>query len=156
MYRKLRIAVLSLVVFSVAVWAADDPLIGTWKLNLAKSKFSGSSPSKSDTMKYEPYGAGGMKQTREILTAEGKTLREEFSANYDGKDYPITGTPNVDTVSLKRIDSYTTVTTNKKAGKITTTIRSVVSRDGKTLTTTTTGTNATGAKINNVRVWDKQ
>src|SRR3990172_6705808 len=79
MYRKLRIAVLSLVVFSVAVWAADDPLIGTWKLNLAKSKFSGSSPSRSDTMKYEPYGAGGIKVTRTILTAKGETHHEDYN-----------------------------------------------------------------------------
>ena len=156
MYRKLRLVILSLVVFSVAVWAADDPLIGAWKLNLAKSKFSGSTPSQSDTMKYEPYGAGGIKVTRTIITAEGKTQHEDYSANYDGKDYPLTGSANVDAVSLKRIDANTTERANKKAGKITTTIRYVISGNGKTLTTTTTGTNATGATINNVRVWDKQ
>ena len=155
MYRKLRIVVLWVFVLSLAAWAADDPLIGTWKLNLAKSKFSGSAPSRSDTMKYEPYGANGIKVTRTIITAEGETHHEDYNANYDGKDYPLTGSANVDAVTLKRIDANTTERANKKAGKITTTIRYVVSGNGKTLTTTTTGTNATGRTIKNVPGWAK-
>ena len=156
---SLRTITLALVMLclSVSLQAQQDPLLGTWKINVAKSKFSPTStPSRSDVMKYEPFGAAGIKLTRTTISGKGETEHENFSANYDGKDYTITGTPSVDTVVLKRIDAYTTERINKKAGKVTTTIRSVVSRDGKTLTTTTTGTNASGTTVNNVRVWEKQ
>ena len=109
---------------------ASDPRIGTWKLNVAKSKFSGPAP-QSLTLKVEASGQGE-KVTTEGVNAEGGRIATQYTANYDGKDYPITGTPNADTVSLKRIDARTTERTNKKGGKVTAIITSDVSPDGKT------------------------
>ena len=79
-----------------------------------------------------------------------------YTANYDGKDYPLAGVPNADTVSLKRIDARTTERTDKKDGKVVQTLARVVSQDGKTMTVTSKGTNAQGQTVNNVAVWEKQ
>jgi hypothetical protein len=79
-----------------------------------------------------------------------------YTANYDGKDYPITGSLTADTVSLKRNDRHTTVRTDKKGGKVVQTFKRVVSKDGKTMTVTIKGTNASGQPMNNVVVFEKK
>src|SRR5262245_35804302 len=134
---------------------AIDPRIGTWKLNVEKGKYSPGSPPRSGTMKVEASGQGE-KVTMEGVNADGARTATQYTANYDGKDYPITGSPNNDAISLKRIDARTTERTNKKDGKVTTVITSVVSQDGKTMTNTSKGTNAQGQPVNNVGVWEKQ
>ena len=133
----------------------SDPLIGSWKLNIAKSKFSPGPPPNSGTIKYEPVGQG-IGVTTEGVNAEGVHSATHYTANWDGKDYPILGSPTADTVSLKRIDRYTTERTDKKGGKVVGTLRRVVSQDGKTLTITTKSTNAKGQAVNNVIVYEKQ
>jgi hypothetical protein len=146
----------ALLVFSAALWAADDPLMGTWKLNLDKSKYSPGSPPMSSTNTYEPYGKDGFKFTSDHVDAQGKSSHVTFVAEYDGKDYPITGDPSRDAIIAKRIDLYTHQTTSKKGGKIMTTSRRVISKDGKTLTITTTGKNAQGQPVHNVMVYEKR
>lgn len=75
---------------------------------------------------------------------------------YDGKDYPITGSPDYDTIAVTRIDAYTAKSVQKKDGKtVGTTIRKV-SKDGKVMTLTSKGTSAKGTPVNNVLVFDKQ
>ena len=151
-----RITVLLALLFvSIALRADDDPLTGTWKLNLAKSKYSPGLPPKSSTTTYAPYGKDGFKYTSDQVDAHGKSLHVTFVAEYDGKDYPITGDPTRDTIFAKRIDRYTHQTTNKKDGKVTTTSRRVISKDGKTLTITTTGKNAQGQDVHNVQVFER-
>jgi hypothetical protein len=79
-----------------------------------------------------------------------------YTAAFDGKDYPLTGSPTADMVSLKRIDARTTDRTDKKGDKVATSLRRVVSQDGKTMTVTTKGTDAQGQAVNNVIIFDKQ
>jgi hypothetical protein len=134
---------------------ADDPLIGTWKLNVAKSKYSPGPPPQSATITYAASGEG-IEVTTEGVNAQGASASTHYTANWDGKDYPITGSQAVDTVSSKRINRYTTERTNKKDGKVVGTLRRVVSRDGKTLTITTKATNAQGQAVNDVSVYEKQ
>jgi len=134
---------------------ASDPRIGTWKLNVAKSTFSPGPAPRSNTMKIEASGQGE-KLTTEGVNAEGGRTALQYTANYDGKDYPISGAPNADMISLKRIDARTIERTNKKDGKVNVTITYVVSQDGKTMTTTVKGTNAQGQTVNNVAVWERQ
>jgi len=134
---------------------ASDPRIGTWKLNLTKSKFSPGPPPKALTVKVEPSGQGE-KVTTEGVDAEGGRTATQYTANFDGKDSPLTGSPNADTVSLKRIDVRTTERTDKKVGKVTVTLTRVVSQDGKTMTVTVRGTNPQGQAVNNVIVFEKQ
>ena len=92
--------------------------------------------------------------------AEGSHVAWSFTANYDGKDNPISGTTaalnGADTVALKRINPNTVEATFKKAGKVVQTTRSVVSKDGKVRTSTSKGKDANGKPTNNVTVWEKQ
>ena len=134
---------------------ASDPRIGTWKLNVAKSTFSPGPAPRSNTLKIEASGQGE-KLTTEGVNAEGGRTALQYTANYDGKDYPLAGVLNANTVSLKRIDARTTERTDKKDGKVTVTLTRVVSQDGKTMTVTTKSTNAQGQTVNNVAVWEKQ
>ena len=80
----------------------------------------------------------------------------EWTAEYDGTDYPVKCDPDRDSVSLRKIDDYTIEITSKKAGKTTTTTRSVVARDGRSRTVRVTGINAQGQKVNNAVVFDRQ
>jgi hypothetical protein len=132
-----------------------DPRIGTWKLNVAKSKYSPGPIPKSLTVKVEPAGQGE-KVTAEFENADGSRTTTQYTAPFDGKDYPLTGSPIANTVSLKRIDTRTTERTDKKDGKVAQTLRRVVSTDGKTMTVTTKGTNAQGKAVNNVGVFERQ
>src|SRR5437899_12905707 len=157
--RKMLLAALGVVLVVadiVSVSAqASDPRIGTWKLNVAKSTYSPGPPPQSQTLKIEA-SAQGEKVTTDGINAAGAPITGQYTANYDGKDYPLTGSQNADTVSLKRIDARTTVRTDKKGGKVAQTLRRVVSQDGKTMTVTTKGTNAEGQAVNNVAVFNKQ
>ncbi|OFW37778.1 MAG: hypothetical protein A3J28_01915 [Acidobacteria bacterium RIFCSPLOWO2_12_FULL_60_22] len=149
--------ILALFCISASLWAADDPMIGNWKLNGAKSKFGSGPPRKSETRRHEPYGKDGLKVTNDRVNEQGAPLHITYTAEYDGKDYPVTGDPSRDTVSMKRIDAYTVEGTSKKAGKVTVIFRHVVSKDGKTLTITQRGANAPGPPTNAfVIVFDKQ
>ena len=140
---------------SVGVQAQNDSLIGTWKVNVTKSKYSPGPPPKSGTTKYEVAGQG-IDVTTEGVDAQGVRTATHYTASWDGKDYPITGSQDYDMVSMKRINRNTTEVMRKKAGKVETTIRRVVSQDGKTLTMTTKGTDAQGRAVNNVAVYEKQ
>jgi hypothetical protein len=134
---------------------ASDPRIGIWKMNASKSKFNPGPPPQDLMVKVEPAGQGE-KVTADIGNADGTRTTTVYTANFDGKNYPLMGSPTADTVSLKRVDAHTTERTDKKGDKIITTLRRVVSRDGKTMTVTTKGTNAEGQAVNNVIVFDKQ
>jgi len=134
---------------------AGDPRMGTWKLNVAKSKYSPGPAPRSVTLKVEPSGQGE-KVTAEFVNADGTRTTSQYTANFDGKDRPLTGSAVADTVSLKRIDARTTDRTDKKGGKVVQTLKRVVSQNGKTMTVTVKGTNAQGQAVNNVVVFDKQ
>jgi hypothetical protein len=135
-----------------------DPRVGTWKLNVAKSKYSPGPAPQSLTVKVEPAGKGGEQVTAEFVNADGtRTTVQYVEANFDGKDYPLTGSQfGADMVSLKRIDKWTTERTDKKGSTVIQTLRRVVSQDGKTMTVTTKGTNTQGQAMNNVAVFERQ
>jgi hypothetical protein len=149
------------VVFAVggaaSLVAQQDAHIGTWKQNIGKSKYSPSqTPPQSVTRTYEVFEGKGIKMSQETVTADGKKTPGGYSAHFDGKDYKTLANPNFDTIALRRIDSHTFESTLKKAGKLTLTIQVAVSKDGKTMTTTSKGTNASGQSVNSVVVWDRQ
>jgi Tfp pilus assembly protein FimT len=98
----------------------------------------------------------GTKVVVDQVTADGAKRHWEFTANYDGKDTPMTGNPDADTVARTLTNPTTVQTVSKKGGKVVNTQTSVVSSDGKTRTVTTKGTNASGQQVNNVAVYEKQ
>jgi hypothetical protein len=134
---------------------APDPLIGTWELNVAKSTFKPGPPPKSSTRKFEAAG-DGLKYSGQTVNADGTTSATQWTAYFDGKDYPITGDSNADTLSLKRIDRFNTEGTMKKAGKVTYRVKRVVSQDGKVWTLTAQGTDPQGKPFTNVMVFDRR
>jgi hypothetical protein len=146
--------VVSVLLFGSIAQAADNH-VGTWKLNVAKSKWSPGPAPKDGTLTIEAI-PNGLKITVHGTGAAGNAIHFEMSPKYDGKDYPMTGNPDADTLSLKKIDDYTIETVRKRGGKPAMTIRSVVSKDGKTRTTTQKGKNAKGEEVNNIIVHDRQ
>lgn len=148
------IAAVSVLMFGAAAQASDNN-VGTWKLNLGKSKYIPGPAPFEGTLKIEPE-TNGLKFTLHGTDAEGKPVDFEFSPRFDGKDYLVTGLPEADMIVLKRINANTIETVTKKGGKPVMTTRSVVSKDGKTRTSTQTGKNANGQEVKNTLVYDKQ
>jgi hypothetical protein len=134
-----------------ALAQSSDPLIGTWKLNVGKSKGA-----KSGSTTIEEAGKG-IKFTVDLVTADGAASHWAFTANYDGKDSPITGnSPYGNAVALTRVDARTLTITSKQDGKVTTTSTIRVSADGKTRTTTIKGKDIKGHPVDVVSVYEKQ
>jgi hypothetical protein len=146
-----------LTVASAAVVAAPavDHLLGTWHLNVAKSTFSPGPAPKSDTRTYVATEQGTA-MTWKTVGADGKEVIAKATFKVDGKDYPLTGAANFDSLSLKQVDDLTVLSTQKKGGKVIGTTTRTVSKDGKVLTLKSKGTSATGAAYDNVMVYDKQ
>ncbi|MGB7738332.1 MAG: hypothetical protein WBM03_04405 [Steroidobacteraceae bacterium] len=135
--------------------SAKDPIIGTWQLNVAKSTFKPGPAPKSHSRTYTAT-ADGIELTYDTVAADGSATNGKSSFKDDGKDYPITGSKDFDTVSLKRIDASTVESTQKKAGKVVGTTLRTVSKDGKVMTLKLTGKDAKGQAYDNVMVFDKQ
>ncbi len=144
----------AIVLASPAVLAADNWL-GTWKLDAAKSKFASGPGPKSLTVKFEAT-KDGIKLTSDGVNAEGKATHSSYVSKFDGKEVPWEGNPEADTASPKRIDDNSYENTWRKGGKVTITAKVVVSKDGKTLTVTHTGTDSKGRSVNMTEVFDKQ
>ena len=92
----------------------------------------------------------------EGVDGEGKPVSWHYTAKPDGKDYPVTGWPAVDMVSVRVIDPNTRAATYKKDDKVVLTNEVKLSKNGKTLTVTGTGKDAQGKPVKNVAVYDKQ
>ena len=156
-HRRLLAVVLVLFLGAIATRSepSSNPRFGTWKLDPAKSEYEGpAAPPKARTVTIQPAG-DGEKTLSETVLPDGTTRTAEFTANYDGKDYPVVGSPQVDTVALRRVDLNTIERTDKKGGQPFATFKIVVSPDGKTMTVS-----ASGATQNNpwslVEVYDRQ
>src|SRR2546427_13275241 len=80
--------------------------VGTWKLNLAKSKYSPGPPPKSATVKVEQW-ENGLKITGDAVTAQGEARHAEVSGKFDARDNPVTGSPDVDTDAFRRVNART-------------------------------------------------
>ena len=154
MKAKTILSTVALFLVACAVCFASDANMGTWKLNEAKSKFAPGTP-KNHTVVYEAAG-DNVKVTVDGTGGDGKPTHNEWTGMFDGKDYPVTGDPNSDTRSYKKVDDRTLELTVKKDGKVTVTGRIAVAADGKSRTVTTSGTDSKGKKVKNTAVYDKQ
>jgi hypothetical protein len=145
---------MALCFLAAAVCVASDVNMGTWKLNEAKSKFPPGAP-KNQTVTYEAAG-DQIKVSIDGTTADGKSYHSEWAGKFDGKPYPLTGDPNNDERSYKKINERTLEGVSKKGGKVTANTRIVVAPDGKSRTVTSNGTNPMGQKTTTVAVYDKE
>lgn len=135
-------------------FAADNAMMGTWKLNEGKSKLDPNGP-KNQTVVYAAAGEQ-MKITVDGVDANGKAIHSEWTGAADGKDHPVTGAANEDTRAYKKIDDRTLEFTSKKDNKVISLGKVVVSADGKTRTVTHSGTSDDGKKFSSTAVYDKQ
>ncbi len=155
-----RMALLGLaILFATALpqtgFAQSDPLIGTWKTNLAKSTYSPGPPPRSGTATLQAEGQG-FRLTLEGINAQGNPVNVVDMIFDDGKSHPVMGNPAFDAQSNKRVNDSTWWSIQTKAGKVVQTLIIAVSADGKTETVTSTGVNANGQQFYNVVVLDKQ
>ena len=135
--------------------AQSSPLIGTWKLNLEKSKFVGSPLPRSQTLTYQQDGQN-IKNTTQGIDAHGNPTSGVLMHIYDGQPHPSTGSPDYDATAYTRVDANTIIWGRFKGGKLVAVATGVVSQDGKTWTTTTTGTGNTVGAMTATNVFDKQ
>jgi hypothetical protein len=161
---------------SIAVWfliavmpglilAETNPTIGTWKLDPAKSKYSTELLPKSGTLTVEAQG-DGVKTSYDLVEPDGTDVTYGYTANFDSKDYPISGSGGstwrdtmvngAETIALRRENSKAFGAALKKSGSIVMTMRTVVSKDGKIMTVTANGADAKGQPTTYLSVWDKQ
>jgi len=153
--------VFSKIVFTLALTATAalgaDNSIGAWKLNLEKSKSTGvPMPVKSLTVTREAVD-GGVKASITGQQADGTAINTGYTAKYDGKEVSVTGNAPYDMIAVKQVNANTfTDERHKTGGSYKATGRTVVSNGGKTMTTTTKGTNADGKEFTTTFVYDKQ
>ena len=152
----LNTTVFALAITTVAAFGADNT-IGTWKLNVAQSKYTPAPmPVKSLTVTRETAD-GGVKQTTTGERADGTAANSSYTAKYDGKDVQVAGNAPYDTIAIKQVNANTVTDERKKTGgPYKATGRTVVSNGGKTLTMTAKGTTADGKAFTQVFVFDKQ
>ncbi len=156
--RARSIAVAAMLLVALAAYvsiAAADEQSGTWKMNAAKSKYSPGPAPKELTVKIEA-DENHIKLNADGTNGDGTPLHVEYDAKFDGKDYPATGLPNADSVSVKRLKGGGIESQQKKGGQVVMTISSVISKDGKTRTSTWRGKDAQGHEVHNVVVLEKQ
>jgi hypothetical protein len=134
---------------------ADSAFDGTWVLNPAKSKFEPGPALKSQTRTIKTEG-DMQTQTIESVSADGKRTSSHSTYRMDGRDYPITGSAEFDSIAVKQVDESTVSGTLKRDGKPVATVSRALSKDKKTMTATTKGTNRTGQAMHNVQVFDRQ
>jgi len=133
----------------------DEPplaLLGTWILNVAKSKYSPGPPLRSETRVYS-RGADGVRGVVTRVYADGDMEKYEYVANFGG-EYMVTGTPAYDAVKLRRIDELASEAVLSHAGTIYGIARRAIAADGKTMTITFDRKDA-DRPVHNVAVYDK-
>ncbi|WFU75216.1 MULTISPECIES: hypothetical protein [unclassified Bradyrhizobium] len=135
--------------------AQSDLLIGTWRLNVEKSKFSPGPPPKSQTLNFQRVGQD-LQNTAETIDAQGHASKIVFMHIYDGKPHPTTGNPLFDATTYTSVDDHHVKWVRSKAEKPIQTGSNEISPDGKTFTVTTEGTGANGQPISSVAIYERQ
>lgn len=151
--RTVLLALVFCLVGLAAGYAADDPHMGTWKLNEAKSKLA-AGMAKNTTVVYEAAG-DQVKITVDGVDADGKPTHNEWTGKFDGKDYSVTGDATAEMRSYTVVNPHTLELANKKGGKVVMSATVAVAADGKSRTVTAHGMVA-GKKVTSTAVYDKQ
>jgi hypothetical protein len=136
-------------------FAQSSPVIGTWKLNLDKSKYNPGPPLRSATLNYTQDGQN-IRSTAQVIDGQGNSATVVFLHIYDGQPHPTTGSADYDASAYTRVDANTIIISRLKAGKLVSVGTGVVSQDGKTFTVTETGIDANGRPDSSILVLDKQ
>ena len=142
--------------FAFATTASAQDPTGVWKMNPAKSKYSPGPAPKSTTITTTATSGGGYKSVTDTVPATGAAAKSEVSWMFDGKDHPVTGNPNSTSQAYTKTDATHYTVTSKIGGKASVTSKVALAADGKSRTSTQTGTDAQGKPVNNMIWYDKQ
>ena len=130
----------------------DNPFVGTWKLNVEKSKFSNPAP-KSSTITFMGIENGTI-FVEKTVDSQGKIQLLRAMERWDEKEgesvYP------GETAICSRIDSNTVVLVFKKDGKETRRVTEAISNGGKTLTRISKDKDSEGNELEEIDVFEKQ
>ena len=149
------VGIAALIAGSTAIAQTTEPVVGTWKLDVAKSTYKPGPAPKSSTLTIEPAGKG-LKVAVDAVNADGSPLKWGFTTMRDGKEEaPVTGNLMFDVVTSTRASATAGTNVYKKAGKVVMTTKAAISADGKTMTLTSTGTDAKGQAMHNVAIYTK-
>jgi hypothetical protein len=138
-----------------AIAQAPTPVIGTFVLNVAKSKYDPGPPPTSQTRTYMAV-PGGYRFSSDAVNAAGEKIHIEFTAAFDRKYHRMTGSPTSDSIMVKQVDPNTVESTQKKGANVVQISQRTISKDGKTLTVTARGTSADGKPFTNVEIFEKK
>ncbi len=142
---------------TVSAWGADNSL-GTWKADIAKSKYTPAPwPVKSLSVTREAV-PGGVKVTNSGMRTDGSAINASYTAKYDGSPSEVTGEGSpYDSISVKQGDANTfTYEARNSKTKYRANGRIVISGDGKTMTATASGVDAAGKPMTLKLVYEKQ
>jgi hypothetical protein len=132
----------------------EDLVLGTWSLNVEKSKWIPGPAPRSQTRTYEAH-ENGVKATVKTVYSDGHSTSIEYVAKYDAIEYPLLGSPDAERVSLKKLSPHEAQVALGHAGKVIGTAHRVISRDGKTMTITYKG-ELEGRSVLNVSVYERK
>jgi hypothetical protein len=132
---------------------AADPFNGTWKLNLKQSKVM-LPPPKSQVMRIQS-DAEKVTMNEEVIAANGQRFNVKFTANFDGRDYVIEGTPLADTIAFTRPDKRVLEGTAKKRGQIVVREKMTVAPNGRRIAHEFSVTDGAGVTTPYTAVWDR-
>ena len=144
-------AVLSFAMTVVSLSA--NPQMGTWKLNEAKSKLV-PGMGKNTTVTYVEHN-DKIRITVDGVDKDGKPTHSVWVGKFDGKAYPLKGSPSLNAVAYRTVNDRTNEITTLKDGKVAWSGRIAVAADGKSRTVTINGTDANGKKFTGKAVYDK-
>jgi hypothetical protein len=132
---------------------SDDFIIGTWQLDVAKSKYSPGPGPVSETRTYS-RGPNGIEGTIQRRFRDGRSERIEYVAEYD-REYPVMGTEEYDHILMKRITARTAEAVLSHAGRIYGTARRVIDESGKTMTISFKREGSSATTVNNTAFYEK-
>jgi hypothetical protein len=135
---------------------AVDPAVGAWTLDLAKSKLDPNEPALKSSVRIYTATPDGLKVSIHNVGTDGTAHDTGSTFTYDGKPHPVTGPADYDTVAVTRVSRNVSKTKLIKSDKVIGHLTRVISKDGKTMTITVNETNAKGAKIHDVTVFERQ
>jgi hypothetical protein len=135
----------------------QDPFVGTWILNVAKSQFDANHRPRAGTIVLEIDQEGYYLQKSEGISEKGEKVAERPQRyTPDGQDHPIPDLPGL-RYRATRADSNTlTVEARREDGSIVGGATKIVSADGKSMTIDNFGYDTQLRQFKMRTAWDRQ
>jgi len=136
----------------------DASYAGTWKANMAKSKYEPGPGPKESMRRHEDRGNGFWLIETDGVNPQGQKTHGSYIYKPDGKQYPVAGRnqTTVNTIALTIVDPYSVNFTQYADGKAVATGKRTVGKDGKSMVIETKGTTPQGQPASSYVVWEKQ